>query len=61
MIPKSGERLTYEELKDFLMEKIADFKVPSTLSLHDAFPQAGPGKIQKAKLAEAVIQLEEGK
>jgi acyl-CoA synthetase (AMP-forming)/AMP-acid ligase II len=58
VILKSCETLTYEELKDFLTDKIADFKVPSTLSLHDTFPQTGPGKIQKGRLVETVIQMD---
>jgi long-chain acyl-CoA synthetase len=58
VIPVSGESLTQEELKAYLEDKIADYKIPTTLSLHNQFPQTGPGKIQKTLLKEAVLERE---
>jgi long-chain acyl-CoA synthetase len=56
IIPKQGMEITLDELTEFLKERIADFKIPQSISLHDSFPHTGPGKIQKGKLVEELIQ-----
>ena len=45
-----GASLTLEELQQFLLDKIAGFKIPKQLDLHDALPREDSGKIFKERL-----------
>ena len=45
-----GASLTLEELQQFLSDKIAGFKIPKQLDLHDALPREDSGKIFKERL-----------
>lgn len=50
-----GELATEEELKAFIAEHLAKYKIPSGILFVDEFPVTASGKIQKAKLK---MQLE---
>jgi 2,3-dihydroxybenzoate-AMP ligase len=52
---RASSRLSFEELKDFLMSKeIAKFKIPERLEILADFPLSSFGKVSKKKLAEMV-------
>jgi acyl-CoA synthetase (AMP-forming)/AMP-acid ligase II len=56
VVPKSGERLTLDELVLFLRDKIATYKLPEFLHLLDALPRAPTGKVQKGPLCDIVLK-----
>jgi acyl-CoA synthetase (AMP-forming)/AMP-acid ligase II len=48
--PKPGAKLDPQQVRAFLRERIADYKVPKTWSVLDAFPALPSGKIDKRAL-----------
>jgi len=52
VIPKEGEILTEEELRNYAKGKIADFKIPKYFAFIREYPMTASGKIQKYKLSE---------
>jgi long-chain acyl-CoA synthetase len=48
--PEPGATLSAESIRFYLRQKIADFKVPSTVTFHDALPREESGKIFKRRL-----------
>lgn len=44
------QRITYDELKNFLQNKIADFKIPKRIFFENELPKTELGKIEKEKL-----------
>jgi fatty-acyl-CoA synthase len=49
-----GERATSEEIREFVAEGLAHFKVPSHVRIVDEFPMTVTGKIQKFRIREVV-------
>ncbi|GAA2786847.1 long-chain fatty acid--CoA ligase [Saccharopolyspora taberi] len=47
-----GTRLTREELRSFLLPRLAKYKIPAHLAVVDELPRTGSGKITKARLRE---------
>lgn len=56
VIPKEGETVTEEEIKDYVKGAMAKYKVPSFVSFISAFPMNGAGKILKYRLREMAIE-----
>ena len=56
VIPKEGETLTEDEIKDYVRGSMAKYKVPSFVSFITEFPMNGAGKILKYKLREMAIE-----
>jgi fatty-acyl-CoA synthase len=56
IIPKQGQAFTYEELKSFLKDKVARFKIPDRIELMDHFPTTPSGKIRKVELREILAK-----
>ncbi len=58
VVPRSGALLEEEALREFAFERLAAFKVPSTVVIADAIPKGPTGKLQRiglhAKLAAAL-------
>jgi long-chain acyl-CoA synthetase len=50
--PRAGVHLSAEQVRDFLRERIAHYKVPAVVTFHDALPREDTGKIFKRKLRE---------
>ena len=50
VLPKAGQALDGSELRSFLRERIADYKVPKTWSILPAFPFLPNGKVDKRAL-----------
>lgn len=53
VVLKKGEKLTSEELKNYLSDKIAKFKVPVKIYFADKLPKTATGKIQRRFIAAA--------
>jgi fatty-acyl-CoA synthase len=47
VIPPKGQRPTLLELRDFLKDKIADYKLPDELAIMEIFPYLANGKLAK--------------
>ena len=48
----TGAKVDAAEVRDFLRERIADFKVPRVVTFHDELPREDTGKIFKRRLRE---------
>lgn len=56
LIPSSGVKIDLAEIRRFVSERLASFKVPAHLFVVDSFPMTGgTEKVQKFKLRERVI------
>ncbi|BFM06824.1 AMP-binding protein [Halioxenophilus aromaticivorans] len=54
LVIKSGSTISYEELVSHCRSSIAGYKCPKSLSLHDALPLTGAGKIKKNELRDQI-------
>jgi len=54
VIPIEGAIVTGEELKAYVREQVAAYKVPDLVRFFDAFPQTASGKIKRRELAQVV-------
>ena len=59
VIPKPGESLTAEEIKEYVMTHMAKHKVPRYVTFVDEFPMNAAGKILKYKMREEAARLPE--
>jgi len=53
VIPRDGATVDPQEIVDYCVGKIANFKVPRYVELVDRFPMTQSGKVQKFRLREA--------
>jgi long-chain acyl-CoA synthetase len=51
----TGTELSLEDLQAFARTKLAGYKVPRQLSLHDTFPRDAAGKLAKRSLRDTVL------
>jgi fatty-acyl-CoA synthase len=57
IIPKkAGERVSREEIYEFMTDKTARFKIPDFVIILEDFPRTASGKVQKFKLREIAAQ-----
>lgn len=56
VILREGQKGWAEEIQAFCGERLADFKVPASISFHSDFPRTGPTKIQKPLLVELITE-----
>ena len=56
IIPKAGEQLTEEELRDYCKGQISHQKVPRYFQFVESYPMTASGKIQKFVLREQAIK-----
>lgn len=56
ILPKAGEHVDANELKTFLRERIADYKIPKTWDILPTFPFLPNGKIDKRSLQASLKQ-----
>jgi acyl-CoA synthetase (AMP-forming)/AMP-acid ligase II len=52
VVLREGETLTEKELRAFASERLAPFKVPSTIQFLDEIPKGATGKLQRIGLAQ---------
>ncbi|TPX06907.1 uncharacterized protein E0L32_002403 [Thyridium curvatum] len=60
VVLKPGQKLGQEELRGWVAEKLAKFKVPKKIYFTDVMPKTATGKIQRRIVAET-MQKQEGK
>ncbi|KAK4448245.1 putative peroxisomal-coenzyme a synthetase [Podospora aff. communis PSN243] len=58
IVLKSGARLESEELKAWVGERLAKFKVPKKVYFTDVMPKTATGKIQRRIVAEEMVKKE---
>lgn len=51
VVPKKGQKITYEELAKFITERVAKFKVPIKIYFTDVLPKTATGKTQRRIIA----------
>lgn len=56
VIPKAGEQLTEQELRDFCHSQISHQKIPRYFRFVESYPLTGSGKVQKFVLREQAIK-----
>jgi acyl-CoA synthetase (AMP-forming)/AMP-acid ligase II len=52
VVLKDGEKLTLEELREFLKSRIADYKIPRMIEIMGALPRNVAGKVLKYQLRD---------
>lgn len=57
IIPREGQEIDIEKLKEFVRQRLSRHKVPKHVILVDSFPMTASGKIQKYKLREMAIDV----
>ena len=57
---KASEELTEEEIRDFLQDKIAAYKIPSMIKIHfEELPRVASGKFSKKQLRDDFVAIEQ--
>jgi len=56
VIPKAGEQLTEQELREYCQGQISHQKIPRYIQFVDAYPLTASGKVQKFVLRERAIK-----
>ncbi len=54
IVLKTKHQLTEQELKEFLRNKLAPFKIPQTIIVLDEIPKGKTGKLQRLGLAKTL-------
>ncbi|AMD19813.1 HCL338Wp [Eremothecium sinecaudum] len=52
VIVKKGATLTYQDLKDYMAQKVAQFKIPDRVFFVEELPKSSTGKIQRRIIAQ---------
>jgi acyl-CoA synthetase (AMP-forming)/AMP-acid ligase II len=55
LVPRPGETLAFEEIVDFLRDKIATYKLPERVEIVKELPRTPTGKVQKTVLRDQVL------
>jgi fatty-acyl-CoA synthase len=50
MTPKKGKTIDVDEIKDYLLSRLAKYKIPKYFEIRDSLPTSGTGKILKREL-----------
>ncbi|MCJ1374700.1 hypothetical protein MMC20_005932 [Loxospora ochrophaea] len=61
VVLKDGKKTTQDELRVWIAEKVAKFKVPKKIYFTDTMPKTATGKIQRRMVAEAMLKQEQPK
>ena len=56
VIPKAGEDLTEQQLRDYCQGQISHQKIPRYFQFVESYPMTASGKVQKFVLRERAIQ-----
>ena len=54
VVPVEGAIVTGDELKSYVREHVADYRVPDLVRFFDTFPLTGSGKVKRRELAQVV-------
>ena len=55
MILEEGQQVTEEELKEFAIESLAKYKIPTKVIFAEDLPYSAYGKVEKTKLKEKYL------
>ncbi len=58
LVLKEGQSLTAKDVRLFLKDKIADYKIPRQIEILSSLPKTATGKIQKLKLKKEICERE---
>jgi len=58
VVRKDGKSLEADELRDWMKERVAKFKLPKKIFFTDVMPKTATGKIQRRQVADAMSKLE---
>jgi len=61
IVLKSGQKLGVEELKSWVADKVAKFKVPKKVYFTDNMPKTATGKIQRRIVADTMMKQDKPK
>ncbi|TKA64450.1 hypothetical protein B0A49_07228, partial [Cryomyces minteri] len=61
VVLKDGQELKADELKSWMTEKVAKFKLPKKIFFTNNMPKTATGKIQRRMVAEAMLKQEKPK
>ncbi|OJJ44750.1 hypothetical protein ASPZODRAFT_71435 [Penicilliopsis zonata CBS 506.65] len=59
VVPKPNEKVSEAEIKAFVAEKLAKFKIPKKVWIVSQIPKTATGKIQRRKVSEAMLKKDE--
>ncbi|KAF2018135.1 acetyl-CoA synthetase-like protein [Aaosphaeria arxii CBS 175.79] len=59
VVVKAGQKLNADELRGWLTERVAKFKLPKKIFFTDIMPKTATGKIQRRLVAEAMLKKEQ--
>jgi acyl-CoA synthetase (AMP-forming)/AMP-acid ligase II len=59
IVVKDGQTLSVGELKSWLTDRVAKFKMPKKIFFTDIMPKTATGKIQRRLVAEAMLKKEQ--
>jgi acyl-CoA synthetase (AMP-forming)/AMP-acid ligase II len=59
IVVKDGQTLNAGELKSWLTDRVAKFKMPKKIFFTDIMPKTATGKIQRRLVAEAMLKKEQ--
>lgn len=59
IVIKAGQKLNAQELKGWMAERVAKFKLPKKVFFTDVMPKTATGKIQRRLVAEAMLKKEQ--
>ncbi|KAF2665298.1 peroxisomal-coenzyme A synthetase [Microthyrium microscopicum] len=58
VVLKQGTQMSGEELREWMTDKVAKFKLPKKVYFTDIMPKTATGKIQRKNVAEAMLKQE---
>ncbi|KAL6714956.1 hypothetical protein ACLMJK_007216 [Lecanora helva] len=61
VVLKDGERISQDDIRNWVSAKVAKFKVPRKIFLTDVMPKTATGKVQRRMVAEAMLKQEKPK
>ncbi|KAJ9619587.1 Peroxisomal-coenzyme A synthetase [Taxawa tesnikishii (nom. ined.)] len=61
VVLKEGQKLDANELRSWMTERVAKFKLPKKIYFTDIMPKTATGKIQRRMVAEAMLKQEQPK
>ncbi|OCK81811.1 acetyl-CoA synthetase-like protein [Lepidopterella palustris CBS 459.81] len=59
VVLKDGQRLSADELKKWMADRVAKFKLPKKVFFTDVMPKTATGKVQRRLVAEAMLKQEQ--